>query len=119
MLLAIYGYEASADKRVGVGRYEVELLKQLYTIDSINTYRIYTPRKPKADLPRQSDTWQYRITFFNRLWSQLALPLYLLVDTPKPNVFFSPVHYAPRFTVPPVVLGIMDLSFLYFPDMFR
>ncbi|KKR71556.1 MAG: Glycosyl transferase group 1 [Candidatus Roizmanbacteria bacterium GW2011_GWB1_40_7] len=119
MLIAVDGYEASADNRVGVGRFEVELLKGLYSVDEKNSYRIYTPRAPKPDLPRTSKHWKYRIASFNRLWSQAALPFYTMIDRPKPDVFFSPVHYAPRFITIPLVLGIMDLSFLFFPDMFR
>src|SRR3989344_1308479 len=119
MLIAVDGYEASADNRVGVGRFEVELLKGLYSVDEMNSYRIYTPRAPKPDLPRTSKHWKYRIASFNRLWSQAALPFYSMFDRPKPDVFFSPVHYAPRFITIPLVLGIMDLSFLFFPDMFR
>ncbi|MBI4137288.1 glycosyltransferase family 4 protein [Candidatus Roizmanbacteria bacterium] len=119
MLIAIDGYEASADNRVGVGRYEVELLKELHAVDTNNIYRIYTPRVPKPDLPRESKRWEYRIASFHRLWSQAALPFYTMMDRPRPDVFFSPVHYAPRFITIPLVLGIMDLSFLFFPDMFR
>lgn len=119
MLIAVDGFEASADNRVGVGRFEVELLKHMHALDRKNSYRIYTPRTPKPDVPAESNRWQYRVATFNRLWSQVALPIYTMIDRPKPAVFFSPVHYAPRFTTLPLVLGIMDLSFLFFPDMFR
>ncbi|HLB60499.1 MAG TPA: glycosyltransferase family 1 protein [Patescibacteria group bacterium] len=119
MLIAIDGFEASADSRVGVGRWEVELLKHLAGIDHKNSYRIYTPRPPQRDLPPETKHWRYRVCSFSRLWSQVALPYYLLKDRPRPDVFFAPVHYAPRFCPVPTVVGIMDLSFIHFPDLFR
>jgi glycosyltransferase involved in cell wall biosynthesis len=38
---------------------------------------------------------------------------------PLADVVFSPTHYVPRFTTIPKVMAVMDLSYLYFPDMFR
>ena len=119
MLISIDGFEASAGERVGVGRFEVELLKHISSIDKKNTYRIYTPGTPTPDMPSVSMRWQYRMCSFNRLWSQVALPYYLISDMPKPDVFFSPVHYAPRYCPVPLVVGVMDLSYVYFPDMFN
>src|SRR3989344_7584373 len=119
MLIAVDGFEASAKYKVGVGRFEVELLRELLKIDKKNIYKIYTTRAPAFDLPLESKNWHYRTCRFYRLWSQLSLPFYLLIDNPKPDVFFAPIHYAPRFCPSPAVLGIMDLSFLFFPEIFK
>jgi glycosyltransferase involved in cell wall biosynthesis len=53
------------------------------------------------------------------LWTQWRLPLDLYAHRPKPDVFFSPTHYAPRFSPVPTVVSVMDLSFLYFPELFN
>ena len=131
MLIAVDGFEASANARVGVGRFEVELLKAIHKIVEARhaaslqknikhcSFRIYVPGNIGSNLPKESNNWQYRQCSFNRLWSQLAIPFYLTIDKPKPDVFFAPIHYAPRFCPAPLVLGIMDLSFLHFPEMFK
>ena len=119
MLIAVDGFEASAHARVGVGRFEVDLLKVMYEIDTVNSYRVYVPSAVRPDLPGQEDRWRYRLCSFNRLWSQIALSTYLAIDRPLPDVFFAPVHYAPRVCPAPLVVGIMDLSFLRFPKLFR
>ncbi len=105
--------------QVGVGRYEVELLKEMASLDEKNTYRIYTPSRPNADMPPSRNNWQYRVPLIHKLWSQVTLPLSLKFDRPWPDVFFAPVHYAPRFCPSPYVVGIMDLSFLWFPELFN
>lgn len=119
MLIAIDGFEASAPERVGVGRLEVELLKAIAHIDKKNSYRVYTPYAPLGDLPPETNRFKYEIPSFKRLWSQVALPVKLVVDTPKPDVFYAPVHYAPRYCPVPLVVGIMDLSYIHFPELFK
>lgn len=119
MLIAVDGFEGSAKNPVGVGRFEVELLKEMARIDDQNSYRIYTPFTPNSEMPKQSAKWKYKIPLIHKLWSQLTLPGALFFDKPKPDVFFAPVHYAPRFCPSPYVVGIMDLSFLQYPELFN
>lgn len=119
MLISIDGFEASAADQVGVGRFEVELLKEMARVDTKNSYRIYSPYKPNPDMPARSSKWQYKTPLVHKLWSQVTLPFSLIVDSPKPDVFFAPVHYAPRYCQSPYVVGIMDLSFLRFPELFK
>lgn len=119
MLISVDGFEASARERVGVGRLEVELLKHISLVDRTNSYRVYVPGHPTDDMPDSSDKWKYRTCSFRRLWSQVALPYYVAYDRPRPDVFFSPVHYAPRYCPVPLVVGVMDLSYIHFPDMFK
>jgi glycosyltransferase involved in cell wall biosynthesis len=75
--------------------------------------------KPLEDLPEETEGWKYKVFGPRKFWTQLALPLNLYWDRPRPDVFFTPTHYAPRFCPVPSVVSIMDLSFLKFPKMFR
>ena len=119
MLIAVDGFEGSAKNPVGVGRFEVELLKEMAAVDEQNSYRIYTPFAPNDEMPKQTGTWKYKTPPVHKLWSQMTLPTMLFFDQPKPDVFFAPVHYAPRYCPSPYVVGIMDLSFLFYPELFR
>jgi len=126
MIIAIDGYEANVEKRVGIGRYAYEMLNNLYALGSIAIgqkeklqFRIYLPNKPKIDLPRETYWWQYRVVRPRRFWTFFSLPLILALDFPRADVVFSPTHYIPRFTRIPKVMSIMDLSYLTYPQLFR
>ncbi len=75
--------------------------------------------EPLEDLPKVREGWSYRILKPGKLWTQWRLPLDLYIHKPRPDVFFSPTHYAPRFSPVPTVMSVMDLSYLYFPDLFK
>lgn len=119
MLIAIDGNEANVARRVGVSEYAYELLKEFskYQISSTQ-YQVYLKAKPNKDLPQVSKSWHYKVFGPSRLWTQLALPVRLFMRRRKPDVFFSPGHYAPRFSPVPTVISIMDLAFFHFPDYF-
>ena len=120
MLIGIDGNEANIKKRVGIGRYAYELIWQFYNHQTPSIkYKIFLKDSPKNDLPPPKDNWQYTIVGPKKFWTQLGLPLSLFLSHPKPDIFFSPTHYAPRFCPCPLVISIMDLSFLCFPEMFR
>ena len=126
MVIAIDGYEANVDKRVGIGRYAYELCKALYQLRITNSelgknvqFRIYLPEKPKIDMPKETYWWQYRVVRPHRFWTFLGLPLWVTLDRPKADVIFSPTHYIPRFSGIPKVMSIMDLSYLNYPQLFR
>lgn len=120
MLIGIDGNEANVEKRVGIGEYSFELLRQFekYQIANIK-YQIYLKDGPLRDLPKEREGWEYRIIGPRRFWTQCALPLDLYLSRPRPDVFFSPTHYAPRFSPVPTVISIMDLSYIHFPKMFK
>jgi len=127
MIIALDGYEANQNARVGIGRYAYELLKHIY--DGISEkrlktkekviFRIYLPEEPNADMPKSTDWWQYRVVPRRGLWTFFGFPMVLSSDSPKADVVFSPTHYIPRFTSIPRVMSIMDLSYLSYPDMFK
>ena len=126
MIIAIDGYEANVDKRVGIGRYAYEILRNLYVLgkDAIENkekiqFRVYLPEKPKIDMPKETYWWQYRVVRPRRFWTFLGLPLWLTADRPKADIVFSPTHYIPRFTGIPKAMSIMDLSYLTYPQLFR
>ncbi len=120
MLIGIDGNEANVTKRVGVGKYAFELLQQFSKAPSSKLqFLIYLKDRPLEDLPKENDFWKYKIVGPKKFWTQIGLPLNLYLDKPRPDVFFTPTHYAPRFCPCPSVISIMDLSFLHFPKMFK
>jgi len=123
MIIGIDGNEANIEKKVGVGRYAYEVLSQLANFPIANCkFVIYLKDKPLPDLPKEADWWKYEVFGPKKLWTQVGLPLRLWWErfTGKaPDVFFTPSHYAPRFSPCPRVISIMDLSYLHFPEMFR
>lgn len=122
MTIGIDGNEANVARRVGIGEYAFELLKQF----SVLTFQAQSPRivlylknKPRADMPTPSDHLEYRTIRPGFLWTQIRLPIDLQFHTPRPSIFFSPSHYAPRFSPLPTAISIMDLSYHYFPHLFK
>lgn len=129
MIIAIDGYEANVENRVGIGRYAYELLKNMHEVISRQSsvvskthtlqFRIYLPQLPRGDMPKETSWWQYRVVSPQKLWTFLALPFYLQVDMPRADVVFSPTHYVPRFISMPRVFSIMDVSYIDYPELFR
>src|SRR3989344_3044025 len=130
MVIGINGFEAviprfGYDKktglpnRVGSGQYCYELLISLHEIDKENNYIIYLPQDPTSDLPRESDSWHYKIIKGRTLWTLIALSRKLFFDKEKPDVFFSPTHYLPLYVPCPSVMSILDVSYLHFPKLFK
>ncbi|MBU1000392.1 glycosyltransferase family 4 protein [Patescibacteria group bacterium] len=130
MKIWIDGYEANVLQRLGSSQVAFELLKSLEKIDRKqslrssdpkNDYVILLPSPPLGDLPKERVGWKYKILRPKRLWTRIALPLALYSARQKPDIFFSPTHYIPRFTPAGVkrIVTIFDLSFLRFPDMFE
>ena len=119
MLIGIDGNEANVEKRVGIGEYSFELLKKFEEFQISNfKFQIYLKNPPLGHMPKEREGWKYIIFGPKLLWTQFALPLKLFTQTNKPDVFFSPSHYAPRFSPVPTVISIMDLSFIHYPYMF-
>lgn len=118
MKIAIDGYEANVAQRVGSSQVAYELIKYLEKTDHKNDYTILLPYQPLADLPKERDGWKYKILRPKRLWTHIALPLFLFTSKTKPDLIFSPTHYIPRFSPIKRVATIFDLSFLHFPEMF-
>lgn len=119
MLIGIDANEANLTRnRVGVNQYAFDLLHALYRLKTKHTFVIYLKTPPQDDLPKNRSGWEYRVIPFPKLWTQTRLPYDLYTHTPRPDVFFSMTHYAPRWSPIPTVVAIMDLGFLQTPEQF-
>lgn len=119
MLIGIDGNEANVTQRVGSNVYAFELITEIAKQDQNNEYIIYLREKRVPDLPNPRAGLNYRILPPKILWTQWRLPLDLYLHRPRPNFFFTPGHYAPRFSPLPTIISIMDLAFLKFPEVYR
>ena len=119
MIIGIDANEANlTDKRVGINQYAFELLWAIYNQDTTHNFVVYLKNKPQQDLPPEKANFKYRVIPFPKLWTQTRLPFDLYFHFPRPDVFFSMGHYAPRFSPIPTVVAIMDLGFLETPEQF-
>lgn len=120
MLIGIDANEANLTKnRVGVNQYAFNLLHALYREPRGHEFVIYLKTPVLPDLPKARPGWQYRVIPFPKLWTQTRLPLDLFLHQPRPDVFFSTTHYAPRWSPIPTVIAVMDLGFLLYPEQNR
>ncbi len=119
MIIGIDGNEANVERKVGIGEYAFELLKKFEAFHlSHVTFHIYLKELPRPEMPKEREGWKYVIVKPKKLWTQIGLPFYLFTHFPRPDVFFTPTHYAPRFSPVPTAISIMDLSYLHFPELF-
>ena len=118
MLIGVDGNEANIKNRVGSNQYAFELLQALWKLDKKHHWLIYLRKKPRVDMPREREGWHYRVFGPSRFWTQWRLPLDLYLHQPRPDVFFTPGHYSPRWCPVPLVIAIMDLGYLHFPEQF-
>lgn len=118
MKIWIDGYEANVPQRLGSNQVAFELLKNLEKIDKVNDYTILLPEEPLQDMPGRRQGWEYKIVRPKKLWTRIALPLSLFCAKEKPDIFFSPTHYTPRFSPVKRVMMVFDLAFLHYPEMF-
>lgn len=119
MRIAIDAYEANTPQRLGSSVVAFELIRHLEKNDHQNDYTIFLPGSPMDDLPKERERWKYKVLKPKKLWTQVVLPLALYTTRHKPNLFFSPTHYIPRFSPVKRIATIFDLSFLHFPEMFE
>lgn len=121
MLIGIDGNEANVDLKVGISEYAFELLTQFFKFKiQSSKFKIFLKETPENDLPEElPNYWEYRVIGPKKLWTQFALPINLYFNKPRPDVFFTPTHYAPRFSPVPTVVSVMDLSYIHFPELFK
>lgn len=118
MKIALIGYEANIKNRVGSNQYAYELIKTLYQLDGKNQYSVFLPTAPLADMPKQRKNWEYRVVGPTKFWNIFGLPKELYRKKPFPEVVFNPGHYCPLFFPAPLVVSVMDLGYLHFPEHF-
>jgi len=120
MLIGLDGNEANIRERVGSNIYAYQLLWSIYQLRITNyEFRVYLKCDPIDDLPKETVWWKYRVLRSAKFWTQWRLPLDLYFYRSRPDVFFTPGHYAPRWSPCPTIVSIMDLSYIYFPGMFK
>ena len=118
MLIGIDGNEANVTKRVGSNQYALELLNSLSEQKTEHRFTVYLRDWPLPDMPRQTENWGYRVIKPRKFWTQFRLPADLYFHKPRPKIFFTPGHYAPRWSPIPRIISIMDLGYLRFPGQF-
>ncbi len=118
MYIGIDGNEANVDNLVGVSVYAQSLLSHFQKkADSKTRFTIFLRNKPQNHLPKETEFYRYNTISPFFLFSQITLPLALMVQKDL-DVFFSPAHYAPRVSPVPTIVTIHDLSYFYFPQEF-
>ena len=128
MLIGIDGNEANIKERVGVNVWAWEILKKLSERlpraakgSSRNdiSVQVYLSNLPMEDLPKETENWKYRVIGPGKFWTRWRLPFDLYFHKPRPDVFLSLSHYAPKWSPVPRIVCIMDLSFLKYPEAFK
>jgi len=118
MNIGIDGNEANSKTRVGVGQYAFNLLLELNRQNKDDNYFIYLKNLPQSDLPPENDHWHYLVFGPKFLWTKIALPLRLIFSKNKLNLFYSPSHYSPLFSLVPTIPTIHDIGYLKYKDQF-
>ncbi len=114
-----FGYnEDGLPNRVGSSEVCFETLVELAKLDKKNEYVIFLPSRPTSDMPKETDKWRYEIVHDRKLWTVFGLTRKRL-EKAKIDVFYSPSHYGVLFCPCPQVISILDVSYKYFPDMFK
>lgn len=119
MQIGIDGNEANVPQKVGSNVYAFQVLNNLAKLNSPHNYKIYLRSNPLSFLPLENKNWHYEVFGPRKFWTQIALPLKLFLEKEKPSVFYSPGHYAPRFSSSPSVVTILDTSYLFYPQYFN
>lgn len=119
MIIGIDGNEANVEKRVGISEYAFQLLEQFSLSTNNVQFVIYLKDEPLPHLPKEGKNWKYRVLKPGKLWTQWRLPLDLFWHRPRPDMFFSMTHYAPRFSPVPTVVAVMDVAYERFPELFN
>ena len=127
MNIGIDGNEANIEKKVGIGEFAYELILQFAKFQDPTLsagrqglkFQVYLKNRPNSQMPENSDNFRYRVFGPRKLWTQWRLPLDLYLNRPRPDIFFTPSHYAPRFSPVPTVISVMDLSYYHYPELFK
>lgn len=118
MIIGLDANEANLSQKVGVGQYAFNLLWELYRQDLKNTYYIFLKNSPRQDLPKTRNNWHYLVFGPQKLWTKIALPIYLYTRSPKLDIFYSFNHYSPSFSPFPCIPTIHDIGYLQDPSQF-
>lgn len=116
MTIAIDASRAVRPNPTGIELYSLRLIEHLAKIKTDHRFILYSPTQPPKGFPNLHKNWEWRVIPFPRLWTQLRLPLALLID--KPDLLFVPAHVLPLFCPVPTVTTIHDLASEIFPELY-
>ncbi len=122
MIIGIDGNEANVAQRVGVNEYAFQILWNLQKLQvkgkNSHSLIVYLKEKPRQDMPKETQNFKYKIIPGGGLWIITKLMPNLFLDSPRPDIFYSPSHYVPLFAPMPRICAIMDLGYLEFSGQF-
>lgn len=120
LMIGIDGNEANVVNKVGSSEYALRLLQEFERIKTNELqFCVYLKDNPGNNMPAVSTNWRYKVVRPKKLWTQIALPSHLFFARKKPDVFFTPGHYSPRFCAIPTAISIMDTAYLWYPQFFK
>ena len=123
IIIGVDGNEANIKDKVGVNVYAFELLCSIYKLQDEwkGRYKfvIYLQDQPRKDLPKETESWEYKVKPGRGLWVITRLMPELFFGKPQPDVFWTPSHYLPPFSPMPKMCSIMDLGYLKFSAQFK
>ncbi len=123
MRIGIDGNEANIENRVGINQYAYELLWAIYKLQEEwgkrHSIIVYLKSPPREDLPKENNSFRYRVIEGSGLWIITKLMPKLFKESPKLDIFFTPSHYLPPILTFPAVCSIMDLGYLEFSGQFK
>ncbi|OGM05503.1 hypothetical protein A2125_00295 [Candidatus Woesebacteria bacterium GWB1_43_5] len=121
MLIGIDGNEANEVRAdigapAGVNVYAFELLRSIHKLQDEwkdkHSVVVYLRRKPSSLLPKETEYFKYKVLGGGGLWVMTRLTPHLCFTDKRPDVIFSPSHYAPFLAPMPKVVSIMDIGYL-------
>ncbi|MCD6225488.1 glycosyltransferase family 4 protein [bacterium] len=126
MIIGIDGNEANVENRVGVNQFAFGVLWGIYRIAKEKNlflkkkvrFLIFLKNQPQKDLPPETRWWRYEVFGPQKLWVLTGLTKRLLWKKPRPDIVFFPSHYLPLISSVPLVVSVMDLGFLRWPEQF-
>jgi glycosyltransferase involved in cell wall biosynthesis len=122
LVIAIDANEANTKERVGVHQYSYQILWAIYNLrylwEKEIEFTILLKDLPKTDLPKEINSWRYRIIPGKSFWVIKNLMPHLIKDR-EYDLFFSPSHYLPFFSSCPMICAIHDLGYLKFSEQFK
>lgn len=118
MLIGFDASRANKKERSGVEWYSYHLLKQLYKLDQINSYFLYTPISLSADLKSLPENFkEKKLSWpFKRFWTQARLSWEILLN--RPEMLFVPAYIFPIFLGKKNIIVWPDVGHKHFPECY-
>ncbi|MFC1757090.1 glycosyltransferase family 4 protein [Patescibacteria group bacterium] len=110
MKIGIILHPFDEKKPAGLGRYILELTKNLVESDSKNEFIIYLKNKPKNPITFSGNNWHVEVLGFGKFWRELGL-----LFAPKSDIYIFNTPIMPFFLKPRKSIVIaLDYAYKYF-----